>query len=289
MEKGIRGITMIALVITIVVLLILAGISIAAITGDNGIITKSDEAKIETEISQYKEQLEVIKHEEYADDGYTINVDDFLDKYAEAVKKDKMFKDAQEVTADHDNKIVIIVTKEGYRFEVTIEETTYVGNDNDENTETDISKVKITITSNPTNWTNGKVKVKISSNITRVGKEYSLDGGNTWKKYENEIDIQDNGIEVQARGVNEKNEKTEIVKKRIENIDRLEPNTFTPTIKATTNKIISNVLRTIMSFIKTPFCTGLGQVCSSIYQLISINVMFNRNYQIKANGTIDKK
>lgn len=134
MEKGIRGITMIALVITIVVLLILAGISIAAITGDNGIITKSDEAKIETEISQYKEQLEVIKHEEYADDGYTINVDDFLDKYAEAVKKDKMFKDAQEVTADHDNKIVIIVTKEGYRFEVTIEETTYVGNDNDENT-----------------------------------------------------------------------------------------------------------------------------------------------------------
>ena len=34
MEKGIRGITMIALVITIVVLLILAGISIAAITGE---------------------------------------------------------------------------------------------------------------------------------------------------------------------------------------------------------------------------------------------------------------
>ena len=92
MEKGIRGITMIALVITIVVLLILAGISIAAITGDNGIITKSDEAKIETEISQYKEQLEVIKHEEYADDGYTINVDDFLDKYAEAVKKIKCLK-----------------------------------------------------------------------------------------------------------------------------------------------------------------------------------------------------
>ena len=237
MKRGIRGITMIALVITIVVLLILAGISIAAITGDNGIITKSDEAKIETEISQYKEQLEVIKHEEYADDGYTINVDVFLDKYAEAVRKDKMFKDAKEVTADHDNKLVIVVTKEGYRFEITIEDTTYVGNDNNDNTEIDMSKVKITITSSPTNWTNGKVKIKISSNITRVGKEYSLDRGNTWKKYENEIDIQDNGIEVQARGVNEKNEKTEIVKKRIENIDRLEPNTFTPTIRATTNRI----------------------------------------------------
>lgn len=60
-------------------------------------------------------------------------------------------------------------------------------------------------------------------------------------------------------------------------------------IKATTNKITSNVLRMIMSFIKTPFCTGLGQVCSSIYQFISINIMFNKNYEIKANGIIDKK
>lgn len=60
-------------------------------------------------------------------------------------------------------------------------------------------------------------------------------------------------------------------------------------IKATTNKITSNVLRMIMSFIKTPFCTGLGQVCSSIYQFISINIMFNKNYDIKANGIIDKK
>ena len=60
-------------------------------------------------------------------------------------------------------------------------------------------------------------------------------------------------------------------------------------IKATTNKIIVNVLRMIMSFIKTPFCTGLGQVYSSIYQFISINIMFNKNYEIKANGIIDKK
>ena len=61
-----RGITMIALVITIIVLIILAGISIAAITGDEGIIKKGDKAKEETEISQYKEKLEVIRHGEYA-------------------------------------------------------------------------------------------------------------------------------------------------------------------------------------------------------------------------------
>ena len=231
-----RGITIIALVVTIIVLLILAGISIAAITGNNGIINKSDEAKIETEIATYKEQLEVIKHGEYADD-YTINIDDFLDKYAKAVKEDKMFRKAKEVTADHENKVVIVVTKEGYRFEVTLEDTTYVGSEGEGNTEVDISKVKITITSTPENWTSDKVKVKITSNVTKVSKEYSVDGGKSWNKYESEIEVQDNGTEIQARGVNEKNEKTEVVKKKIENIDRLAPNTFAPKVKGTTSKL----------------------------------------------------
>ena len=237
MRENNRGITIIALVVTIIVLLILAGISIAAITGDNGIINKSDEARIETEIATYKEQLEVIKHGEYADD-YTINLDDFLDKYAKAVQEDKMFREAKEVTADHENKVVIVVTKEGYRFEVTIEDTTYVGSEEGGgNTEVDISKVKITITSTPENWTRDKVKVKITSNVTRVSKEYSVDGGKSWNKYENEIEVVDNGTEIQARGVNEKNEKTEVVKKKIENIDRLAPNTFAPTIKVIKNRL----------------------------------------------------
>ena len=39
-----KGITLIALVITIIVLLILAGVSIAMLTGDNGLLTKSRQA-----------------------------------------------------------------------------------------------------------------------------------------------------------------------------------------------------------------------------------------------------
>ena len=38
MKSNSKGITLIALVITIIVLLILAGITIATLTGDNGII-----------------------------------------------------------------------------------------------------------------------------------------------------------------------------------------------------------------------------------------------------------
>ena len=43
------GITLIALVITIIVLLILAGVSIAMLTGENGILTQAQKAKTETE------------------------------------------------------------------------------------------------------------------------------------------------------------------------------------------------------------------------------------------------
>ena len=43
-----RGITLIALVITIIVLLILAGVSIAMLTGDNGILSNAREAQTRT-------------------------------------------------------------------------------------------------------------------------------------------------------------------------------------------------------------------------------------------------
>ena len=52
-----RGITLIALVITIVVLLILAGVTIATLTGKNGILTRATEAKGQTEIGEEKEAI----------------------------------------------------------------------------------------------------------------------------------------------------------------------------------------------------------------------------------------
>ena len=59
--KGEKGITLIALVITIIVLLILAGITISALSGDNGILTNASRAKYATELAQYKEELENFK------------------------------------------------------------------------------------------------------------------------------------------------------------------------------------------------------------------------------------
>ncbi len=58
-HKKERGITLIALVITIIVLLILAGVSIATLTGDNGILTKAQTAKTETEKASEEEQRQL--------------------------------------------------------------------------------------------------------------------------------------------------------------------------------------------------------------------------------------
>ena len=52
-----KGITLIALVITIILLLILAGVTIATLTGDNGILTRAQKAKEETEKAQERERI----------------------------------------------------------------------------------------------------------------------------------------------------------------------------------------------------------------------------------------
>ena len=57
MMKNQKGVTLIALVITIIVLLILAGVSIAMLTGDNGILTQAKSAKISQIEGQVKEEV----------------------------------------------------------------------------------------------------------------------------------------------------------------------------------------------------------------------------------------
>ena len=54
-----RGITLIALVVTIVVLLILAGTAIAMLTGENGIISQAIKAREENEIGEEKEKVKL--------------------------------------------------------------------------------------------------------------------------------------------------------------------------------------------------------------------------------------
>ncbi|MBR0428026.1 MAG: hypothetical protein IJK18_07510 [Clostridia bacterium] len=57
--KGNKGITLIALVITIIVLLILAGVSIAMLSGDNSILGNARKASDDTKVANGKEAVAV--------------------------------------------------------------------------------------------------------------------------------------------------------------------------------------------------------------------------------------
>lgn len=67
--KTSKGITLIALVITIIVLLILAAVSIATLTGENGILSKANTAKTETEKAGAKEKVQMAVMSSFDDSG----------------------------------------------------------------------------------------------------------------------------------------------------------------------------------------------------------------------------
>ena len=96
--KNSKGITLIALVITIIVLLILAGISITMLAGDNSILQKAGEAKEKTEEAQATEQARI---DEYAD---------VIDETMGVVAKlsDKKTKEGEDVKALSETKITTL-------------------------------------------------------------------------------------------------------------------------------------------------------------------------------------
>ena len=77
-----NGITLIALVITIIVLLILAGISIMMLSGNNGILTRAKEAKEQMEDAQDLEVLNMKILESSLDDG-TPNINTLIPQLQE--------------------------------------------------------------------------------------------------------------------------------------------------------------------------------------------------------------
>ena len=63
MFRGQKGITLVALVITIIVLLILAGVTIAALSGDNGILTNASKSQQENAIGTAKDLVSMAINE----------------------------------------------------------------------------------------------------------------------------------------------------------------------------------------------------------------------------------
>ena len=107
-----KGITLIALVITIIVLLILAGISIQMLTGDNSILKQAGRARDETKINGAKEYLQMLILE-YEGDRYTTSGNGTLESFLRS----------KGVTVVDNGDGTLTATYDGYDF--IIDKTTY--------------------------------------------------------------------------------------------------------------------------------------------------------------------
>ena len=147
-----KGITLVALVITIIVLLILAGVSIAMLTGTNGILTQAQKAKMTTELSSYKEQLELYKTEKLSENR------EFLESTL-TVGKESLKYNTQPDGETGNIKTVIPSIKDEYIDKVEIIKGSLLINTQDKN-EIEIAK-SLGIAANPYDIVNGEL---LSSN-----------------------------------------------------------------------------------------------------------------------------
>lgn len=130
-----NGITLIALVVTIIVLIILAGVSINLVLGKNGIITKSKEAKLTYEEERVKEKIELmlgdyaadrhiqdIKLKEYLENQQVIGKIESVEE-KEATRQYTIIMEDYEATIDETTLKVVSIEKLGQKLEIANIET----------------------------------------------------------------------------------------------------------------------------------------------------------------------
>jgi len=159
MERGIRktlrkerGITLVALVITIVILIILAAVSINVII-EGGLIQRAQRASEDYRKAELKEQIELVRLEVALKEGNKgkVPLEEFLDELVE----DGILESKDKVTTDEAGNTVIPTTKgpevtittdgEGNVTDITIEGLVVGGTGGNEGTETPNFVEKITL------------------------------------------------------------------------------------------------------------------------------------------------
>ena len=168
-----RGITLIALVVTIIVLLILAGVSVAMLTGENGIIGNAGISKTATELSNYKEELEQWKITKQMEDI------SFSEDTLSAGKNNLAYNGTKQ---DGNIKTIIPDLNDGYLDEIEVIKGELVLSTTDN---TKIKSAKIAnISANPYEIKNGELMsaganldlmsddgtITIPENVTKIGE-----------------------------------------------------------------------------------------------------------------------
>ena len=177
-----EGITLIALVVTIVVLLILAGITISLVFGSNGVIKKAQEANENTKIAQVREQLELAKGPEYIEGNGKYNPD----SYFERIETEGIIGNKDTDVIDNGDGTYEVTTTSGYIFKITL----VPSKDNVEDIQIEhIGKVdgprirNLKVTNKTTNSITVEVETANAEGATYT-YYYKKDGEVNWKKAE---------------------------------------------------------------------------------------------------------
>ena len=167
---------------TIVVLLILAGITIALVFSQNGVIKKSQEAKENTKIAQVREQLELAKGPEYIEGNGRYNPD----SYFERIEAEGIIGNKDTDVIDNGDGTYEVTTTPGYIFKITL----VPSKDNVEDIQIEhIGKVdgprirNLKVTNKTTNSITVEVETANAEGATYT-YYYKKDGEVDWKKAE---------------------------------------------------------------------------------------------------------
>ena len=223
-RKSNNGITLIALVITIIVLLILAAVSIAMLTGENGILRKASNAKEKHLIAQYEEELNLCITEMQTDELGTLTMSKLIENLPQYIQTSQ-YEWKTDQTAEEPTGIY-----KGYEF--------YVDKNKKAHITGKATGIMISCSVEPSEYTNKNVKatIKIICNegiqsikqtkpteetITASGTEKTIVkeniGENTTFEYE----------------VTDLNGNTETKTAQVTNIDKEAPADFTITAENT--------------------------------------------------------
>lgn len=263
MRKNAKGITIISLVVSIIIILILAGITInLAVNG--GLFNKAGEALEKNRKSNYKEAIELVKDEKKIDEVVNrLSSKEYLDLCEEELNKESQKKGRLEqilVTRKTDEKIQV-VTKEGWVYIVTKDGVEFLGK-KDELKVPDLLESDIQSEIHPGEYTNKNVEVKLTTKITEYKLQYSHNL-ETWDEYKELITVEKNEI-IFVRLANEFGGVGNYLTINITNIDKVAPNNFTPIATSTTNSITIIGNTTDVAATETNACSGIKAYYFSI-------------------------
>lgn len=214
-----KGITLIALLITIIVLVVLAAVVIVNLTGQDNLIDKSIGAVESYDISQYEETIRLAESEAKLDKMENKEII-FLDRVQEILEANPDFREATMKRIQYEEKDSLLIFVKNHAFIVNDDGTKYLGTTKDFNVPS--AEGNLTITKIPdADWTT-RVIITAEAEEKSYGIEYSIGNKTSWKPYkETGIEVTENTT-VSIR-LNIGNVYGEAVEVKVENIDDIKP------------------------------------------------------------------